>query len=80
MSRFYGTLMGQAVNAVTRRGSPRSGLYSDVNGWNSGVTIHAYADGDDDCFEVWVTGGSNNPHRRKMIGTLGPNGFAFTPQ
>ncbi len=59
MSRFYGSLEGQAKTVATRRGGPSTGITAHPRGWNTGVRVSAYADGDTDVFSVNVTGGSS---------------------
>lgn len=58
MSRFYASIEGQAKTAATRRGSKN--IDGHIRGWNKGVSVHGYInEAGEDCFNVWVTGGSN---------------------
>ena len=63
MSRFYGSLKGQAKSTATRRGSVSSGVSAHVRGWDMGIWVGVgecpYCG--KDYFEVHETGGSNNP-------------------
>ena len=72
MARFYGVLRGQAGEA-TRLGSPRSGLTVEGRGWDAGVKVHGYTNGDADEFDIFLTGGSNGSTPTKHLGTLRPN-------
>ncbi len=58
MARFRGTVQGGRTQA-SRLGHAKTGLEVNCNGWNGGVCIDAVADGDADCFQVSLTGGSN---------------------
>jgi len=60
VSRFYGSLTGQAKTEATRRGSANTGVQSHVRGWNTGLraAAHAASDNDADTFNVVITGGS----------------------
>ena len=69
MARFYGVLQGQA-GAATRLGSPRSGLTVEGRGWDAGVKVHAYANGDRDEFDIYLTGGSNGSTPTRHLGTI----------
>ena len=76
MSRFYGSLSGSAKTAATRRGNGVSGIDSHTRGWDGGIRVEGFADGDDDVFLVYVTGGSNMASYQKQVGRLriGPDG------
>lgn len=61
MSRFYGTLTGQARTIATRRGGPSSGISAHPRGWDVGVVVDGYVgDNDSDTFDVRISGGSND--------------------
>ena len=60
-SRFYGSVSGSARSEATRQGTPSSGITSHTRGWDLGVQVHGFADGDTDVFDVSITGGSNRP-------------------
>jgi hypothetical protein len=53
MSRFYGTLKGQAKTTATRRGNADSTLVTICASWKGAIRCTAYAKGDDDyvCIE-----------------------------
>ena len=63
MSRFYAQIQGNRGEA-TRMGTPNSGIFGHIRGWNLGASVSGYpalggADTGRDEFEVRVTGGSN---------------------
>lgn len=57
MARFRGTVKG-CRGAVSRLGHASSGLKVTANGWSCGIRVEVSADGGDDVFRVFVTGGS----------------------
>ena len=61
MSRFYGSLTGQAKTTATRRGSTI--VEAHVRGWDFGVysQVHKCRHCGGDAVKVFTTGGSNNP-------------------
>ena len=65
MARFIGYVQGQSGEA-SRIGSPRSGIRAQAQGWNVGVQVHGHADGDEDVFDIYMTGGSNGGGNRPM--------------
>ena len=70
MSRFYGTLTGQARTSATRRGSTTSGLTSHTRGWNVGVKVECRDCSGDDEITIRTTGGSNKPTDGIPLGTI----------
>jgi hypothetical protein len=55
---------------TTRLGAGLHGFNCCVNGWDSGVHVHAHVDEKgNDSFLVWATGGSNN-ERKCLIANL----------
>ena len=58
MARFKGDIQGARGNA-SRLGSADSGMTAHVRGWDSGIRISAYAEGDADVFHVYASRGSN---------------------
>ena len=44
MSRYYGTVAGQAQTTATRRGSKRSGLVTYCASWSGAVRCEAWHD------------------------------------
>jgi hypothetical protein len=70
MAQFRAVVKGQRGEA-SRLGSKSSGIRADVDGWNSGVTVHAgvHSDGQD-VFRIYATGGSNAAQRDEFIGTV----------
>lgn len=70
MSRFYISARGSR-GEVTRTGQPSSGVHAHVRGWDCGVIVDGFVNADgEDCFEVYLTGGSNDPHRRELIASV----------
>lgn len=69
MARFIGYVQGQAGGA-SRLGSPRSGISAEARGWNVGVFAAGHAEGDDDVFDVYITGGSNGSLTRRHLGSV----------
>ena len=60
MSRFYGTLSGQAKTAATRRGGPGSGVCAHVRGWHVGIRADVAVDDEGrDVVRIYLTGGSS---------------------
>ena len=75
MSRFYGSLNGQAKTEATRRGNKNSGVGAHVRGWNVGVKIFARADGEKDLIDVYLTTGSDESGSDIFIGTARQNDY-----
>lgn len=69
MARFLGSIMGGRVEA-TRLGTSKSGMCGRVQGWQSGVLVNAYAEGDEDVFVISATRGSNGGSSGMPIGTV----------
>ena len=70
MSRFYGRVTG-ASGISSRRSTGKHGISAHISGWNKGVKVEGFVDGEgNDCFSLFETGGSNNPERTKMIGQV----------
>ena len=68
MARFRGTVQGNRSEA-SRLGHKR--LDTSCNTWDIGVDCQAYIDmGGNDVIAVWVTGGSHNDTRVKLIATV----------
>lgn len=59
MSRFYGEIQGSRGKA-SRQGTPASGIWAHVRGWDVGILVECSA-GVDDLDLIWVslTRGSN---------------------
>ena len=70
MAQFRAIIQGNR-NSVSRLGGKNSGIIADVNGWNLGVTVIGHLDQNgQDVFDIYRTGGSNNPSRGKVILTV----------
>jgi hypothetical protein len=67
MSQFYGSVVGSARTAATRRGTKSSGISAHVRGWDTG--IYAEIEDINGIVEarVYVTGGSNNAGSKRLL-------------
>jgi len=74
MSRFYGTVQGQAKTQASRRGSGTTGISGHIRGWDIGIKIVSQPLVNDkkdyDCFSIYVTGGSNGGKQTHKIATV----------
>ena len=72
MSRFYADIEGNRGFA-TRQGSR---IRAHPRGWNVGVLVQGYADGEADEFHIYATGGSNRRELDRLIAVVRrePNG------
>jgi len=71
MSRFYGTIKGQAKTDASRRGSPNSGLVAHIRGWDIGIRVYCRVDKyGNDSISVFRTGGSNDPDDKQLLGDI----------
>ena len=79
MSRFYAEIKGNRGKA-SRCGFKDSGMWSHTRGWNRGVEVRGYVDQDgNDCFNIYVTGGSGGGAPRKHIATVHDNNISYMP-
>jgi hypothetical protein len=69
MSRFYGEIQGNRGEA-TRQGSPDSGFYGHIRGWNCGAKVQMTARGEKDVCCVYATGGSNGSRSSTYLATI----------
>lgn len=69
MSRFYGSITGQARTTATRRGGPASGISCHVRGWDVGCRAEMYDYNGQDRIRVFLTAGSNGngPEKQKRL-------------
>lgn len=65
MARFRGTLQGNRGEA-SRLG--HTGLSARINGWDAGIRVEASIIDGRDCFELWITDGSNAAIHENYIG------------
>ena len=66
MSRTY-------LSGNNSRGGEVTGAnatYSHLRGWNAGVEVRFYAEGEADSFRVYMTSGSNGHGRDTLLGTV----------
>jgi hypothetical protein len=70
MAHFYVQSGGQASGVVSRIGSKRSGAWTNIRGWDSGVEVHARETQGEDMFDVYMTGGSNAQFVKTLVGTI----------
>ena len=68
MSRFYAKIQGNR-GLATRGGTPGSGLWAHISGWDIGVRVECKVDPatGKDLIYVYTTGGSNSPSRKKTL-------------
>ena len=71
MARFYGEVYGQSKTKASRIGSPKSGMFSHIRGWNVGVKVRCFVNhNDEDVIEIFKSGGSNGSLHDIPIATL----------
>ena len=71
MSRFYGIVEGdRAKHNATRIGHRYMSTYT--SGWDQGIHIHAHKgyEQQEDYFDIYLTGGSNCLHFKKLLISL----------
>jgi hypothetical protein len=69
MATFYGTMKAEGKKYNTKIG--RSHITSHTRGWDHGIEVTYRVHGKTGAVcEVWQTGGSNNPERKKLIKTI----------
>lgn len=69
MSRFYASISGQAKTDATREGSAKSGINGHIRGWDLGIEVCGYDENGVDCFDVYLTSGSNGHRPPIFLGT-----------
>lgn len=69
MARFFGELRGNRGD-TSRMGSVASGITGHIRGWNVGVRVSGKAEGDEDVFHIYATGGSNGHAPERRIGSV----------
>lgn len=71
MAKFYGDLTGDDQKTKVTRSAEHQ-LRGHIRGWNFGCHVRIRLDNHgDEVVEIWLTGGSNDPERRRYIGTYG---------
>lgn len=77
MSRFYASIKGSAESEATRQGTSKSGISGHIRGQDIGIMVCSMpmtSIVDDktefDCFDIYVTGGSNNNKHTERIATV----------
>jgi len=71
MARYIAEIEGNRGPA-SRLGTPESGIYGHIRGWDAGVSVNIrpdYDNPDKDVVTISATGGSNNGHG-VTIGTI----------
>jgi hypothetical protein len=79
MSRFYGTLAGDASKVQATKRGHRT-VTGEARGRDLGLKVEAYAVNDGlDGFQVYITGGSNGKHADIWLATVqeSPDGTGF---
>ena len=80
MSRFYAEIKGNRGKA-SRQGFKDSGMWSHTRGQSPGVEVRGYVDSDDnDCIDVYVTGGSSGATSSKLMATVTDDKVEYMPQ
>lgn len=69
MSKYYGEVSGIGHKTSKTAGSD-TGIIAHIRGWNFGIEVRITSD---DEITAWLTGGSNAPSKRSIIGTFYPN-------
>jgi hypothetical protein len=69
MSHFYGFVKGSSEKIVARTGTILSGMHAQVQSWDVGIQVDAYYNEKKkrNEFEVYLTGGGNNPVKKKLV-------------
>ena len=67
MARFYAEIQGNR-GLASRMGTPNSGIWGHIRGWDSGVKVICSVDEEGaDVVSVYATGGSNGSCRERLI-------------
>ena len=71
MSRFYAEIQGNRGPA-SRMGTPQSGMWAHVRGWDIGVKVVCGVDSETgkDIITVFRTGGSNDCSLGDLVATI----------
>jgi len=71
MSRFYGIVDGDAAKHTATRIGHRT-INTFTSGWNQGIRVHAHKgyEQQEDYFDIYLTGGSNCLHFKKLLISL----------
>lgn len=75
MARYYAEIQGNRGKA-SRMGTPTSGMWAHVRGWDVGILVSLRPDPNDranDMVEVRLTGGSNGHRSSKPLGIFRPS-------
>lgn len=67
MARFYVTAQGNR-GETSRQGSQH--IEAHPRGWSVGVRVFGKADGPDDVFDIWATGGSRGAVPSQYLGSV----------
>ena len=77
MSRFYGKITG-ASGISSRRSTGKQGISAHISGWNKGIKVTGFVDDNGmDCFDIFETGGSNNPEKTTKLLTVTDDGAPY---
>lgn len=66
MARFYASIKGNRGPA-SRCGSVSSGIRGHIRGLDRGVEVNIFDRYGEDVIQIYLTGGSNDPFKRKLI-------------
>jgi murein DD-endopeptidase MepM/ murein hydrolase activator NlpD len=72
VAHFYGTMVGQAKNPATARGTKKGGLYAHLRGWSTGVKVFLQVKNEEDIWYVYESGGSNGSESDRLVATNDP--------
>jgi len=67
MAHLYAGVKGNRGEA-TRLGT--TSIHAWAQGWDVGIDILGYQEGDEDCFAVYLTSGSDGRQHRRLIGVF----------
>jgi len=69
MAQFQATVSGGRGEA-SRLGTAKSGIVTHAKGWNSGVEVCGYVEGETDMFDIYMTTGSSHKMGKTFIGQV----------
>jgi hypothetical protein len=70
LSTFYGSVVGAARTAATRRGTKSSGISAHVRGWDTGIFAEIEDINGVTEARVYITGGSNNSDSKHLLAVV----------
>lgn len=67
MAHFYGKVYGKGPNAVTRTGTPNSGMSAEVMGWKGRIEVHIQNYMGQDYYTVYLLNHPYQPQFNKVL-------------